>query len=546
MVIGIRGPSQLNLPELAALDRERDPELRGEALLDLARRIARREDPEPAASLYGELSQDPSLPVAVRQRARARLAALRGEGDLSSSTEIFLSRFFQQVTDPAALFAMTVAGTAFHSVRWLALGRLAANPAANLFTRGFGARALAGLAGFAVEAPAFPLAARLGGWARGRPSEWSAPLLERELAASFLMLGALRAGGLVSGSLAPHSGVGRPAIQQAGMFGGILLGRELETRAGWRERSGGAVALVDSLSTLLVFNAAGRLSRQLAGAGLRRWEIRTESQSAALSRSFPDLFGPLPPALAPAGQSPALGRSDAFRGLEITLMQGGSGNDGSSRPRGGAKVVSLEEYRRRISQSPARPAQDEISQPNPADQPARSDRLALSYTREDWLSQLRTAMILWLAETPIPPDREFRALRERLASHSPELTTTLGVLAIRRPVAAQLLAVRLNLVRDGSWLRLSPKLREATGERLRDRYPDEVERHEIFQLGLERYLEAIDFAGHPRSALRLNPAESRRIFERLPAELAEAWRDPLLTDEQFRHLSWWLGIFDRH
>ncbi|HEX5034185.1 MAG TPA: hypothetical protein VFW62_06880, partial [bacterium] len=539
----IRGPSQLNLPELAALDRERDPELRGEAWLDLARRIAQREDPESAASLYAELSRDESLPATVRQRARSRWAALRGEGDLSSSTEIFLSRFFQQVTDPAALFAMTVAGTAFHSVRWLALGRLAANPAANLLTRGAGARALAGLAGFAVEASAFPLAARLGGLALGRPSEWSAPLLEREVAASFLMLGALRAGGLVSGALAPHSGLWRPAIRQAGMLGGILLSREMETQAGWRERSGGAAALVDSLSTLLVFNVAGRLSRQLVGAGLRRWEIRTESQSTALSRNFPDWFGPLVPALTPTGRSPALGASEAFRGIEIALMQG---NDGSSRPKGGAKVISLEEYRRRISPSQAQRPPEERSEPSPEVPSARSDRLALSYSREDWLNQLRTAMILWLAETPIPPDQEFRFLRGNLAGHSPELTSTLGLLAVRRPMAAQLLAVRLDLVRKSSWLRISPKMLEARNERLRDRYPDEVERHEIFHLGMERYLEIIEFSGHPRSTLQLNPAESRRIFERLPAELAEAWRDPLLTDEQFLHLSWWLGIFDRH
>lgn len=539
LVDGIRGPSQLDLPELVLLRRERDPGLRGEGLLSLAGRIVRDGRDDLAVPLYSELSRDFAFSPSIRERARTRLAALRGEGELGPRSEILLSRFLEQATDPVALFAMTVAGTAFRATRWFLLGRLAANPSANRFVRGIGARALAGLAAFGMEATAFPLAARMGGAVLGRESEWSAPLLGRELASSFLMLGALRAGGLLAGPLAHRVSLFRPAIQQAGMFGGILLGHELETRAGLRQRMGGPMALMESFSTLLQFNVAGSLSRNLLGEGIRRWESRTETHSSALSWNLPHFRWPQTfPALAWAGSDLPAGRSQEIQSFDRLYMSENNG-DGSSRPRRGAKVISLEEYRQRLARpSNGAPNREEAPKPD-------LDPLAFGGSREFWLDQLRAAMMIWVAETPIHPNREFYILRTRLDGYSPELTSILGLLAIRRPLAAQLLAVRLDLVRDTSWLRLSPQIREAFQESARNRYPDPVERHEIFQIGLQRYLEAARFTADSRRGIRLDIPESRRAFEELPAELAEAWRDPLLTDDQFLHLSWWLGIFVR-
>ncbi|HKY62026.1 MAG TPA: hypothetical protein VJR29_01275, partial [bacterium] len=74
----------------------------------------------------------------------------------------------------------------------------------------------------------------------------------------------------------------------SGMYGGILLGHELEVRAGLRERTSGSIALVDGLSTLLTFQVAGRLNRSLLGEGMRRWERGVEVRTEALSRALPN------------------------------------------------------------------------------------------------------------------------------------------------------------------------------------------------------------------------------------------------------------------
>lgn len=296
------------------------------------------------------------------------------------------------------------------------------------------------------------------------------------------------------------------------------------------------MALMESLSTLLQFQVAGCLSRRLLGDRGHRWASRTESQSRALSWNLHH-FPPAQafPVLALAGGARLAGRPHLLSGLDQVFMSQNNGD--SSRPRGGAKVISLEEYRRRLPRS-----QPEAPAPRSEENSKTvSDQLAFGGSREFWLDQLRSAVMLWVAETPIRPNREFFILRTRLDGYSPELTSILGLLAIRRPLAAQLLAARLDLVGDTSWLRISPKVRLAAEEKVEDRYPDRFEREEIFQRGLDRYLQV----AAPQGRARLDISESRLSFEELPAELAEAWHDPLLTDAQFLHLSWWLGIFSR-
>lgn len=264
--------------EFRALRRELDPELRGEALLALARRQERDSEAAAADEIYSGLVEDRELPSSVRNRARSRLGALRGEGPVGARAEILLGRFVEEASNPSTLLAMTVAGVAFRATRLFTLSRLAASPIANPLTRGLGARALAGLAGFGVEATVFPVAGRAGNLAMDHQQDWSPRALSREIGASFLTLGALRAGGFLTRSLASSQAWYRPAAEQAGMFGGIVLGHELEVRAGFRNRSSGANMLVDSLATLLQFNVAGRLNRSLGGEGLRRWERSSELQ----------------------------------------------------------------------------------------------------------------------------------------------------------------------------------------------------------------------------------------------------------------------------
>ncbi|HEX5032979.1 MAG TPA: hypothetical protein VFW62_00740, partial [bacterium] len=328
-------PTALGL-EYGALTRELDPELRGEGLLSLAGR-QERSRPDAAIELYHEILQNPAIPASIRDRAQRRVNAQLGQGNIGDRAEVLFSRFTQEATEPTMLLAMTVAGASFRASRLVALARLTSSPSSSLLTRGAGARALAGLAGFGVEGLVFPIAGRLGNVALGREQERSGPLLGREIASSYMMLGALRAGGLATGALANPRSYLRPLTQQAGMYGGILLGHELEVRAGLRERTSASIALVDGLSTLLSFQVAGRLNRSLLGRGMENWERQIDAQSQALGQPRWRLPNPsaltLRPAEAFAGSaSRSADKAESLDSARV-FMTGEDGKGDSSRPR---------------------------------------------------------------------------------------------------------------------------------------------------------------------------------------------------------------------
>ncbi len=350
------------LAELASLGRETDPELFSQNLLALARRLEAAGRLDAAAGLYAELAgrtQDSPL----RARAQAALDAILGRGAAGPRAEFLLRRLAHEATEPSTLIAMTGAGALYRVTRLATLGRLAASPHANLLTRGLGARALSGFAGYALEAPAFTLGGRLAGEALGRSQDWSAGALSRDIASSYIVLGGLRLAGWASGAayrgLAGPEGALRPRplqllFQQGGMLTGIMLGHSLETRLGLRPEVAGATTLVDSLAMLLQFNVAGRLTRQAFGPRVAAWERGLEAQTELLAGAnlgtrgprrggFP--AGPLP-ALAAAGPAaPELGRrpvEDLLRGLQVHMSKmedGGQDGRGPANPaagRGGA------------------------------------------------------------------------------------------------------------------------------------------------------------------------------------------------------------------
>jgi len=541
---GIRGPSQFDSRELVSLRRERDPELRAEAMFSLARRAERHSRPQISAQIYAELSASEELPASTRSRAQRRLAALNGDGEVGDQMESLASRFVSEASDPATLLAMTAAGFAFQGTRFLMLSRFAASASSRPWVRGWASRAIAGLTASGVEASVFPLAGRLGNLALGRELDWSRSALGRDLASSFLMLGALRAGGLTSRSLAGRSALLRPLIQQAGMFGGIVLGHELEILAGLRPRTSGANALLHSLSTLLQFNVAGRLNRSLLGERARSWERSLETRGAALERSTfsgPGIAWNFGPEALLAGQASRPRSPDLAIGPDIVRMEG---NDGRGRPPlGGGKVLSMAEFLNRRRQKNQGQTESPEVEETP---PTGSDAVVGASAPEFWLPQIRAAVMVWVAEIPIHPDIEFNFIRDRLAEYSPELTPLFGYMAIRHPLAAKLLALRLHLVREHSWLWHAPEVQAAARETAWSHY-SEAERLDIFSVALQRYFEATIFNPNSRlhGATHVKVDQYIRAFEATPPPLVEAWRDPLLGDDQFLHLSWWLGIFPR-
>ncbi|MCC6273573.1 MAG: sigma-70 family RNA polymerase sigma factor, partial [Deltaproteobacteria bacterium] len=306
--------------ELAALRGESDPGLFYEGLLAFGAGRERAGRLDLAAEIYAEVAAAAGPESAAR--ARRCLDAATGRGAAGPRAEFLLRRFAREASDPAMLAGMGTAGAVFRLTRLAVLGRLAAAPGAGLFSRGFGARALASLAGFALEAPAFTLATKAAGGILGRDQDWSGGVLARELASSYLVLGGLKVAGWGSGAAyrrfaGPVGAVRerplRTLFQQTGMLGGILLGHAAEERLGLRPHVDGATTLVDSLAMLLQFHVAGRLGRSAFGEGFATWERSLDLQSEILAsrprfESTPTLasvLGPRPAFAAMMSATPA-------------------------------------------------------------------------------------------------------------------------------------------------------------------------------------------------------------------------------------------------
>lgn len=328
--------------EFRSLARERDPEMYAEGLFQLGQRLETADRLDAAVRIYTAIAAEPASLASVRRRAQSRLDAMTGVGSSALRSEFLLRRLSREAMDPAGLAGLTAASLLFRMTRVAALSRLVGAPSANFLTRGFGARAAASLLGFGVEATAFPLATRGAGLMLGREFEWGAGPIGREIAGSFLTLGAMKLMGWAAGGARFSSA----PLRQAGMLGGIVLGHRLEALAGLRPRVDGATAWVDGLAMLVQVNAAGRLAHGILGPGLRSWETELELQSrslAAVVSSQPERgptasFALVPPpafatalAAAPRGGTPVR-RPSPFAGIPILAMAEGDESHKPHRP----------------------------------------------------------------------------------------------------------------------------------------------------------------------------------------------------------------------
>lgn len=339
--------------EVEVLNRETDEELRSEGLLSLAGRQERNGHEEDAAAIYASLRDS-----SVANRAQDRFQALTGEGSrLGARAEVLMRRFVGEASNPAMLFGMGVAGLAFRATRVAVLGRSLAAPA-GILSRGLGAKASASLLGFAVEAPAFALATRLGNQALGRSQDWSLRAVGRDIGSSYLLLGGMRASGAAFGGLnrawgLSPNGASALALRQGGMLGGILLGHGLERAVGLRQAQPFGVTLLDSLSMLLQFNAAGRLTQHALGRNFAAWERSLDQQAAELQEGlrlprFPQGtlggFG-AEPVLAGAGNSGRAERGPENRSLEAIrnepMLMAGEARPGNGIDQSGLQVLGV-------------------------------------------------------------------------------------------------------------------------------------------------------------------------------------------------------------
>ncbi|MDL1872414.1 amino acid permease [Deltaproteobacteria bacterium PRO3] len=344
--------------ELNGLAAESDAGLFYEGLLGLAGREERDDRLEFASAIYSAAAEAaPSAPL--RERAQARLDAIVGRGAVGNRAEFLLRRLARDASHPSMLVGMAGAQAVFGLSRMAFLSRLAASPTTNFFTRGFGARALASTGAFMLEAPSFVAFTRGANAALGQEQDWRLATLGREVAGSFITLGALKtAGALSTGAfnrlhginpltgqatrLTGLSAISQRVLPQAAMFGGIVLGHSLETRLGIREHVDGATTMVDSLAMLLQFHVGGRLMHHaMPGVAAFNHELNVRSELVARTpRPTPEISSDgvgslLQPALAVAGgPRSALPGREAFEPrlpdrVFMTANGEGNGNGGN-------------------------------------------------------------------------------------------------------------------------------------------------------------------------------------------------------------------------
>lgn len=334
--------------ELESLGREQDRELYFEGLLNVAGRLERRDQDELALAIYqaeAGVLHDSSAPElsSIRNRASARSDALQGRGATGARIEVLARHFVREASSPTALLGMAGAQAVFGVTRMALLSRLAASPTASILTRGAGARFAASAGAFLLEAPSFTAFTRLANAGFGHTQDWSLATLGREVASSYITLGAMRAtGALTSGAyrriqnMSPMAASTpmQGAFNQAGMFGGIVLGHEAETRLGMRERVDGATTMVDSLAMLLQFNVAGRILHSAAprlGEMTQEMHLRGEavsqptpsSRGAGALEAMASVFGPQL-ATANGARLPAGERSPIGENILMAISEPGS------------------------------------------------------------------------------------------------------------------------------------------------------------------------------------------------------------------------------
>src|SRR5512147_1727086 len=105
------------------------------------------------------LTRTPSPPIAPQLTSQLEIP--NSHAPAGRGVEFFLNRLCYNLTDTSSFVGWTAAGALSRLANLAVLTPLLRSPLARLWTRGLAAEALAGLAGYAVEGAAFPLATRL-------------------------------------------------------------------------------------------------------------------------------------------------------------------------------------------------------------------------------------------------------------------------------------------------------------------------------------------------------------------------------------------------
>ena len=253
--------------ELTSLGEETDPNIFSSDLLSLARHQEENRNYPIAHQLYQEvITSNPN--GTWGERAQRRMRVLEGGGNLFERLEFLGREFLPQVLDPGLFAGMFVGARVFRGVSGGILRQ---------FTRPtFASRSLAWSLGLSAEVPAFVLANRGVHTLQGHNLNWTGAALRQELQQVGLTLFALKSFGAMghgamgrignSPGLSPgFVGISQKALPQFAMLTGIMAAHGAELTLGWRPHGDPGIFLVESLATLIQFNAAGNLVRPFQG-----------------------------------------------------------------------------------------------------------------------------------------------------------------------------------------------------------------------------------------------------------------------------------------
>ncbi len=298
--------------EFDSISQEPNPEMFFQSLIGLGRRLSAQGHSDLASVVFSTITESlahdfparPAQHAMLSRTAQREMDAILGRGDAGMRVEFLARGLAREASNPVALASMGFAGLVFNTVRMGALSRILASASTGLCSRGVGARALAATVGFAAEVPAFVFSGRGLNAALGVQQDWSAQAIGHELAGAALVLSALKLSGAGSQGILrrmqnPHvvhpsalQSFAHRALPQFAMLGGIMAGHKAEEFFGLRPHFDNATTLVDSLSTLIVFNAAGRMLEGAMGPRYARFqrelhlrsEIMTQESTAASTR----------------------------------------------------------------------------------------------------------------------------------------------------------------------------------------------------------------------------------------------------------------------
>lgn len=293
-----------------------------------------------ARMIYSQIQTDQS---ALGSRVMEARAAMTGSEGLNGARLEFLAdRFVDMVMDPAALGAMAGAGLTYRLSRAGFL-RLLSPLASETAWAGRGLNVAASGLAFGAEATAFPLFHNGAEGLMGHEVDWSASALRQQIQSSFLVLGGLKAFGLMgrhlSSQFAPQGGVLPHLIPQVSMYLGIVSGRLAEQHFGLAPQMATAQVMAEALGTAIHFNGMGRILGLAHGPGARL---------ASFPQRQENRFLPLRPvfevaSLGREAASPRTFRPDPRR-RNILMMSAEEGGPGSKE---GAEENSASTRRRR-------------------------------------------------------------------------------------------------------------------------------------------------------------------------------------------------------